>query len=120
MQNLKFFGSVTLIVLAACLASPRPAHAQTTRNAEYCTDVYTSGSGDTTIHNSCPYQIHYYWIPVNDPNKHYNSYLDPGRSDSFRPNGQFRWYACDAAYYVVGPDRRVIDHLVDSYSCKKK
>ncbi|MGD0913913.1 MAG: hypothetical protein ABR928_18605 [Terracidiphilus sp.] len=119
MLKFKCLGIGILLFLAAAFVASQSAHAQDGK-AEYCANVYTDGGGTTTIHNGCPYQIHYYWIPLDHPNMHYNRYLDAGRSDRFQANGEFRWYACDAAYYVVGPDGRVITHLVDSYSCQKK
>jgi hypothetical protein len=107
------------VLIAALTTIPR-AHAQGNGWAMNCISTSNDRNGTVTIENGCPFQIHYYWIPFNQPNNHYNNYLDSGSSDTFRPNGGYRLYACDAGYYVVGPDGRVITHLVDSFSCVKK
>jgi hypothetical protein len=108
-----------LIMLAifgvAVFAIPR-AHAQGDGTAEYCTTV-TSNGAVVTLQNGCSFAIKYYWIPYAYPTRHYNNFLNPGESTTFQPEGRFKWYACDSRYHVVGPDGRVIDHLVESYSC---
>ena len=98
------------------------AHAQREGYAGGCSNAYP-GSNGITITNNCNFTIHYYIIPYNDPYKHYNNYLQPGESTNMGYDlvrGQFEYYACDSRYYVVGPDGRVITHLVNSYSCSLK
>jgi len=106
--------------LAVCALVAAPARAQNNGWVMNCVHTSGDGNGDVTISNDCDVQIHYYWIPFSTPNVHYNRYLEAHSTDTFQVAGRFRLYACDAHYFVVGPDGRVITHLVDTFSCSKQ
>jgi hypothetical protein len=109
-----------MIILAALgvgmFLTPRAKAQSNGGEAEYCTDIRVNGK-EVSLHNGCGFAIKYYWIPYAYPTRHYNNFLDPGETTTFEPEGRFKWYACNAQYHVVGPDGRVIDHLVESYRC---
>jgi len=87
---------------------------------EVVADFRDNGNGTISFVNSCPFQVHYYWVLYSKPNIAYSNYMNKDQSEQVSGEGEFRLYACNSAYYVVGPDGEVVHSLVQNFSCQKK
>jgi hypothetical protein len=98
---------------------PGKAGYTTDPDAFPCFSVTSSGQ-TVTVSNSCPYQVHYYWVPYGQPNVARNDYVSPGGTDTFTPGGEYKIYACSASDHVVDPAGNVINHLVAGFQCVRQ